>query len=138
VISVDTNILTRFYVAPANDSDRAQQALAQALIESNQALFVPVTVALELFWVLSAVYEADAAKVKEVFEHLTRLPNISVEDEAAVTNAAAWHAKGIDFADALHLAKSASCSELVTFDARRFARRAGRMGLKPPRRVLPS
>ena len=40
-------------------------------------------------------------------------------------SAAAWHAKGIDFADALHLAKSASCSELVTFDARRFARRAG-------------
>ena len=37
----------------------------------------------------------------------------------------------LDFADALHLAASHRCSEMITFDARRFARRSNRLGLKP-------
>ena len=43
--------------------------------------------------------------------------------------------RGIDFADALHLAASKSCSELLTFDDRSYARRAAKLGLKPPVRV---
>lgn len=38
----------------------------------------------------------------------------------------------MDFADALHLAASHDCEDLVTFDGRRFARRARRLALKPP------
>ena len=36
-----------------------------------------------------------------------------------------------DFADALYLAASHRYSEMVTFDARRFAKRSNRLGLKP-------
>jgi predicted nucleic acid-binding protein len=57
---------------------------------------------------------------------------VTVEDAGAVDQAAQWHIKGLDFADALHLAKSAACSGLATFDDKRFARRAQRLGLKPP------
>jgi len=39
--------------------------------------------------------------------------------------------KGLDFADALHLARSARASGFATFD-QRLARRAGRLGLSPP------
>ena len=41
-------------------------------------------------------------------------------------------AQGMDFADALHLAGSAHCAALYTFDDRRFARRARRLaGVTP-------
>jgi len=34
--------------------------------------------------------------------------------------------------DALHLAASHACSELLTFDDRGYARRAAKLGVKPP------
>jgi hypothetical protein len=37
----------------------------------------------------------------------------------------------MDFADALHLAGSEHCEALYTFDDRRFARRARRLGATP-------
>jgi hypothetical protein len=42
----------------------------------------------------------------------------------------------MDFADALHLAGSSHCETLYTFDDRRFARRARRLGTAP-RVVVP-
>ena len=44
--------------------------------------------------------------------------------------------RGIDFVDALHLAASHACSDMLTFDDRGYARRAVKLGLKPPVRLL--
>ena len=41
------------------------------------------------------------------------------------------HAQGFDFADALHLCAAGACSEFITFDDRRFARRAKSIGVIP-------
>lgn len=49
--------------------------------------------------------------------------------------ALAWHAGGMDLADALHLASSGRADELVTFD-RRFSSTAGQLEAAPPVRVL--
>ena len=38
---------------------------------------------------------------------------------------------GIDFADALHHASYRSCDNVATFDDRKFARRAKKLGLAP-------
>jgi len=38
---------------------------------------------------------------------------------------------GLEFADALHLAASGACSTFLTFDDRKFARRAQRLKLTP-------
>jgi hypothetical protein len=38
---------------------------------------------------------------------------------------------GLDFADALHHASYVACSHMASFDDRRFARRAGKLGLLP-------
>lgn len=48
-----------------------------------------------------------------------------------VADALAWHAEGMDFADALHVQASGHCEQLLSFDDRRFARRAKKLGLKP-------
>jgi predicted nucleic acid-binding protein len=57
------------------------------------------------------------------------------EDRDEIEAALAHARNGIDFADALHLAASKSCSELLTFDDRGYARRAKKLRLKPPVRV---
>ena len=38
---------------------------------------------------------------------------------------------GLDFADALHLLASSRCTEFLSFDDRKFARRAKRLGVAP-------
>jgi hypothetical protein len=40
-------------------------------------------------------------------------------------------AGGLDFADALHLAAYRECSEMASFDDRKFARRVQRLNLSP-------
>lgn len=97
---------------------------------SERTLFVPITVSLEFAWLLRAVYEQAPAAIKRGFDHLLALPNITVEDAGAVTRATEWHTKGLEFADALNLAKSSTCAKLVTFDSL-FVRRARRLALLP-------
>ena len=58
MIALDTNILARA-IAEEADADAVtlrQQRQARALLSSGQPLFVPVTVVLELEWVLRGAY----------------------------------------------------------------------------------
>jgi len=48
-----------------------------------------------------------------------------------LADALEWHLQGLDLADALHLAASHHCENLMSFDDKRFARRAQRLQLKP-------
>lgn len=59
------------------------------------------------------------------------MPNVTVDRWDAVNDALDLHRQDLDFADALHWACSKKCSELVSFDDRRFVRRAGRLELVP-------
>jgi hypothetical protein len=74
-------------------------------------------------------------KVVDCLAHLIWLPGITVEDRDEVEAALSYCRKGIDFADALHLAGSNSCSDLLTFDNRGYARRAKKLRLKLAVRV---
>jgi predicted nucleic-acid-binding protein len=136
MIALDTHVIARFYVDDPSDPEAARQRpLARALFEQSPALFVPLTVVLELEWVMRAFYGFTAAQFCRVVRHLAGLPHVTVEAGAAVLAALDDHQAGLDFADALHLRSSARCSALVSFDDRRFARRADRLGLSPPVRV---
>jgi predicted nucleic-acid-binding protein len=133
MIAVDTNILARFYVDdPGDPATARQRPIARRVMTESAALYVPVTVVLELEWVLRAFYGFAATDFVRVVEHLLGLPNVSVEDWPRVADALALHARGLDFADALHLVSSGHCEELLSFDDRRFARRAQKLGAKPP------
>ena len=135
MIALDTNVLARYYAVPGQPSEEAEQRRAAALLASERALFVPITVVLELAWVLIGRYECEPSTVFKVFGHLLTLPNVTTESSAAVAQAVEWHRKGLDFADALHLARSGHCAEMASFDKKRFANRASRLGLKPAVRV---
>jgi predicted nucleic-acid-binding protein len=132
MIGLDTNILARYYVADAGDAEaRKQRELARRLIESGQALMVCKTVLLELEWVMRGYYGFSANEITTVLRHLCALPNVTIEDRMIVEQALSQSEAGIDLADALHHASYRECSTMATFDDRKFARRARRMGLTP-------
>lgn len=131
-IGLDANILVRYYVSDAaDDAIERQRTAARRLIESGRRLAVAKTVLLELEWVLRGYYGFPAAEIQRVFAHLLGQPHIEIEDRVAVEKAIRNHASGLDFADALHHASYADCSSMVSFDDRRFARRAKRLNLAP-------
>jgi predicted nucleic-acid-binding protein len=132
MIALDTNLLARFYVDDPADPEAAQQRpVAYEVIARSPSLFVPLTVTLELEWVLRAFYRFETDQVTQVMEHLLGLANVNVEDAGRVARALNLLGQGMDFADALHLAGSEHCEALYTFDDRRFARRARRLGATP-------
>ena len=124
--AVDTNILARFYLR----DDAAQGRIAARVLAAGD-VFIPKTVVLELEWVLRYVAEQSESKVIACLAHLIALPGITVEDRDEIEAALSHCRNGIDFADALHLAASSACSELLTFDDRGYARRAKKLRLKP-------
>jgi predicted nucleic-acid-binding protein len=132
MIAVDTNVLARFYIDdPQDPESKKQRPLARSALESSEGVFVPITVVLELEWVSRALYAFDAAAFARMIDHLVGLPNVTVEDWPAVLDAVALHQQGLDFADALHVVRSAHCQEFLTFDDRRLARRATAIGVIP-------
>lgn len=126
--SLDTNVLARYYV---QDEPR-QGAIATRIMTSEPELFVSRTVVAELEWVLRGYYEIKPDQIHAVLTHLLGLGNVTIEQADAVETALRYYQQGVDFADALYLASSQHCSMLLTFDDRKFARRARRLGLKPP------
>jgi predicted nucleic acid-binding protein len=66
--------------------------------------------------------------VREALAKLIGLPNVRVEDETSVAGAMALSAKGLDFADALHLASRPQSARFASFD-QAFVRRAQRAGV---------
>ena len=136
MIALDTNILARFYVDDPNDPEALRQRpIARAIMTNSPSLFVPLTVVLELEWVLRAFYRFEPPRIVRVFEHLLGLGHVNTEESERIAAALPLTTAGMDFADALHLAGSHHCEALYTFDDRRFACRARRLGCAPPVRV---
>ena len=127
MIAIDTNVLVRLLVA----DDPAQTRRARKLAESDR-LFVPVTVLLETEWVLRALYRIPDADLRAGFR--TLLDTVEVEERALVERALELAAAGLDFADALHVARAARATAFATFDAK-LARRARALGVRPPVRA---
>lgn len=139
MIALDTNVLARFYVDdPADPEAAKQRPAAHRLLGESAQIFIPLTVVLELEWLLRAFYGFATEDFVRVIRHLLGLPNVSVEEWPRVNDALAWHSEGLDFADALHLSASKHCTDFISFDDRRFARRANRLGVMPPVVVPPS
>lgn len=132
MIGLDTNVLARYYVEDKADAEAQRQRLAaRRLIESGNPLMVCKTVILEFEWVMRGYYGFTSTEAVSVLRHLLGLPNVTVEDRSTVEQALSQCEAGIDLADALHHASYRACESLATFDDRKFARRAKRLGLVP-------
>lgn len=113
MFAIDTNIVIRFLV---ND-DPDQSAKARDFI-AREKVFVALTVILEAEWVLRSGYGFDRATVVKALRAFAGLPNILIDNRAALASALEWAEAGMDFADALHLAQAVDCEAFISFDGR--------------------
>ena len=131
MIALDTNVLARFYVDdPSDPESRRQREIARQVIERGSPVYVPLSVVLELEWVMRGFYDASPADFCDVVDHLLGMSHVTVERWEAIKDAADLHRKGLDFADALHWRCSGSCESLLSSD-KRFVKVARRLGLTP-------
>jgi hypothetical protein len=121
--AVDTNVLARFLVDDPDDPESARQRPVAAQVLALRC-FIPITVMLELEWVLRGFYALPLADVERVLRAVLGVEHWVVEDRSRLLEAVNAMASGLDFADALHLVRSSHTRGMVTFD-RRFASRAG-------------
>lgn len=132
MIALDTNILVRLLTN--DDPEQARQSAL--LIDSDHALFVPLTVLLELEWVLRGAYAISKPTIAKSFEALLSIKNLNIERSADVQQAIDLYLRGFDFADALHHCAAKGCTTFATFD-KKFKKLAGNTKLNPPV-VVPS
>lgn len=111
IIAIDTNILVRLITQ--DDKTQYQQSLS---LFENQNIFIADTVILETEWVLRFAYKFKPVKIGQALRKVFGLPNVYLTDEKLILQVIEWHEKGVDFADAFHLASSNHCLEFYTFD----------------------
>lgn len=132
MIGLDTNVLARYYVEDKADAEAQRQRIAaRRLVESGRPLMVCKTVILEFEWVMRGYYGFTQGEAVAVLRHLLGLPHITIEDRTTVEQALSSCDAGIDLADALHHASYRACASMASFDDRRLARRAKKLGLAP-------
>lgn len=132
--ALDTNVLVRFFVNDADDKQAARQRPAAVAALSERA-FVSVTVLLELEWVLRGFYALPRRDIARAMRALAGIEHITIDDRDAVLSALEAFDAGLDFADALHMARSARATTFATFD-KRLAQRAKRMVFSPAVELL--
>lgn len=122
MLAIDTNLIVRYLT----DDHPTQSSRARALIDS-QPVFVAITVMLEVEWVLRSAYGLAPLEIARTLRAFSGLPTVEVEDGTVVSSALDLSERGLDFADALHLGKSAHCVGFATFD-RKFVTAAQAAG----------
>ncbi len=123
MVAVDTNVLVRLLTGDEPD----QAAAAQSLFASAP-IWIGKTVLLETAWVLRSLYGYDESEIRAAITKLLGLKNVQVEDESSIAAALALTARGIEFADAMHLSSRPPDARFASFD-RSFVQRAKRAGV---------
>lgn len=119
--ALDTNILVRYVVRDDSAQLAAAKRLITRCIEEGQSVFVPVTVMLELEWVLRSSFEFGKDDVIQVVSSLLSAAELSFESERALEVALHLFREGTaEFADCVHVALASQAGEqpLWTFDKR--------------------
>jgi len=117
--ALDTNVLIRYIVRDDSAQLAAARRLIRKCVSEQHALFVPVTVTLELEWVLRSSFGYDKLETIRVLSDLFSAAELSFESEQALEVALELHRRSAaDFADCLHIALAAQAGEqpLWTFD----------------------
>ena len=114
----DTNLIVRLLV----DDDPAQSLRARRFFAGGP-LYFSATVLLETEWVLRASYRKSRPEIANALRQLLALPEATAEEEPQLLRALDWYGQGMDFADALHLARRPERVDFFSFD-RRLVRRA--------------
>lgn len=129
MIALDTNVLVHLVTG----DDAAQARRGAARINTGDAFFVPLTVALGagigIAWCLIATARSRRSDVRA----LMSIRNLRFADDQVITRAPNQYRSVLDFADALHIEAAHSCSAMLSFNTKfrnRGASTAGRCAMK--------
>ncbi len=114
LITLDTNVLIRFFVA--DDEHQHQQSVA--LISLAAKFIIPTSVFVEVVWVLMHSYRLSRADVLEVLEtFVAYADNLIINRDEVGAGLAMLKANG-DFADGInqYLGEKAGGEVFITFD----------------------
>ena len=111
MISVDTNIIVRLLTG----DDQSQFKRAKALF-AKENIVITTSVVLECERVLRYAYRFTPSEIADALKSLFGLANVNLLESLVIYNAIEWHLYGMDFADAIHLAKSQEFESFATFD----------------------
>ncbi|MEJ2750013.1 MAG: type II toxin-antitoxin system VapC family toxin [Anaerolineae bacterium] len=117
MVTPDTNVLVRLLT----EDDEAQYQQAYELFQ-NERIWILSTVLLETEWVLRYAYEFQPEQIVTAVRLLAGLPNVELDQPLTIAEALNWHEQGLDFADALHVAKAKDSDRFVTFDKKLVAK----------------
>lgn len=118
---LDTNVLVRWLV---DDDARQSRRVAELFKDSaarGERLYVPVTVMLELEWVLRSRYQFEKSSVLMAMNALLETRELEFQMEPAIERALhAYRLGKADFADGLHAGLCAidGRQPLLSFDAK--------------------
>lgn len=105
--SLDTNVLVRLLVKDDVQQTNAALKLLSQHVKHSETLFVPISVALELEWVLRSRYKFSKADVLLALSSILAAVELEFESEDALEQALVNYEEGnADYADYLHLALS--------------------------------
>jgi predicted nucleic-acid-binding protein len=119
VAALDTNVLVRFLIEDDLVQLTAAKKLIRRCVRASETLYVPISVTLELEWVLRASFGFEKETVIQTFAQLLSAGELTFESEGAVEIALAHYSAGTaDYSDCLHVALAAQAGEqpLWTFD----------------------
>lgn len=117
--ALDTNVLVRYLVQDDANQFLAAQQLIEGAIAAGESLYVPITVALELEWVLRSRYSFGKDDVTAAFAALLSATELLFESETALEVALSlFRENKADLSDCVHVALAAQAghSPLWTFD----------------------
>ncbi len=129
MLAIDTDVVVSYLTG----DHPIQSTRARDLLE-REDIFVPATVLLESEWVLRSVYDFAPVRIAAALRAFCGLPRVAVESPGQTARALDLMQAGMDFADALHLTRAATCEAFISFDRRlaAAARRAGELTVRVP------
>ena len=117
--AIDTNVLIRYLIQDEDSQFAIVMKLLDECAREGRPLFVPITVALELEWVLRSNFQVAKPDLISTLSQLLAATELSFQSEPALEVALArYRDSSADFADCVHAALAAQASEepLWTFD----------------------
>ena len=126
MIAFDTNVLARILLKDTP----SQSAAAAMLLQGGELCTAPITVILELVWVLES-RGWQRTDIVPALHMLCSLDNFVAQNVDALAAALSWYKQGMDFADGLHLALSDNVNQMKSFD-KGFVKASRRLRTAPP------
>ena len=108
---LDTNVIVRTIMQDV--PDQAQVAFEEL---SSGPVLVPLTILMEVEWVLRSRYKMARHDVNNALRNLLLIEHVSTDNAILVQQALDRHEAGADFADMIHTCAAPDADEFVTFD----------------------